>query len=97
MFLMIFFSVAAILALAGVLVFVATSGRLSADTRRKIELGLIVVFYPICVFFMSWRAFDSFVQQHWVTAVLSAGLAVFLGADGYQKLRSRLLSDRVAT
>ena len=96
MFLAVFFSVAAALGLLAILVFVATSGRLSADVRRRIELGLIVVFYPFFTIFMGWRAFDYAVQHDWLPAILAVAMAAFLGADGYGKLGSRLRSDRAA-
>ena len=97
MFLAVFFSVAAALGLLAILVFVATSGRLSADVRRRIELGLIVVFYQFFTIFMGWRAFDYAVEQSWLLAILTAGFVAFVGADGYRKLRVRLRSDRIAT
>ncbi|QTN20430.1 hypothetical protein HZ989_05035 [Brevundimonas sp. AJA228-03] len=96
MFLIVFFSVAAALGLLAILVFVATSGRLCVETRRRIELGLMVFFYPSFMVFMGWQALDYAVQHDWLPAILFVAMAAFLGADGYGKLGSRLRSDRAA-
>ena len=97
MFLGVFFSVAAALGLLAILMFVAMSGRLSADTRRRIELGLIVVFYPVFIAAVGWQAFDYAVQHDWLPAILAVAMVAFLGADGYGKLGSRLRSGRAGT
>ena len=97
MYLVVFFSVAAALGLLGVLVFVATSGRLSAETRRKIELVLIIAFYPAFAIFFGWRLFTYAIAGDWLPAVLTLGLCVALGVQGFRQLRRRSRSHGQAT
>ncbi|MFC5344324.1 hypothetical protein ACETK8_17580 [Brevundimonas staleyi] len=83
------------LALLGVLAIVLISGRLSPQTRLKVELGLATVFYPATILFFAWVAWQSWdptSRLSWMMAAITAAFAVMIGLQGLsivRKLRQR--------
>lgn len=75
---------------AGVMALLAAvlfSGKLSAEMRRRVELGLALVVYPFGVGMFLWRAS---IQDDWILAAGSVVFAVFIGWNGVRAVRARL-------
>src|SRR5690606_14146687 len=58
-------------AVAGVLVLGIFGGRLSAQTRTRVELAFLGLFYPVMIAFWAWRAIDAAQTQDWVMMALA--------------------------
>ena len=82
------------LVLLMVLAFVLLSGRMSEGVRKRVELGLTLIVYPVFVLYWAWQAWDNQRQGDW----LGVGLMLFLvGLFAIQfvvALRSRTLFPR---
>jgi hypothetical protein len=80
---------------AGVLALLAAAlfgGKLPVETRRRVELALTLIFYPVAAGVFLWRAAT---QEDWVLAAGFVVFAAFIGWNGVRVVRARLrLSER---
>jgi uncharacterized paraquat-inducible protein A len=84
------FIVAVPVALMLVLGLVLMSGKLRLKTRSRLELGLVLVFYPMVAVFLVGQAVDAGQAGDWLTCVGQAGLALFFVFSGVGIVRHRL-------
>jgi small neutral amino acid transporter SnatA (MarC family) len=75
-------------AIAGVLVVVALSGRMSKARRDVIVRAAALVFYPACVLAAAFTGWTSYEAGEWLTTVLSAISATALVGVGVQIFRN---------
>ncbi|MDI1325452.1 MAG: hypothetical protein PSV23_01510 [Brevundimonas sp.] len=81
-------------ALLMVLAFVLLSGRMSDGLRRRVELGLILIFYPVVILTWAWQAWDNQRQGDWLGFGLMLILVAAFATQFVLALRSRTLFPR---
>ncbi|MFA4894053.1 hypothetical protein [Brevundimonas sp.] len=84
-------------ALLMVLAFVLLSGRMSDGLRRRVELGLILIFYPVVILTWAWQAWDNQRQGDWLGFGLMLILVAVFATQFVLALRSRTLFPRFGT
>ena len=84
--LMLVFLAAAVAAMLGAALF---SGRLSAETRRRVELGLALVVYPIGVALLGWRAAAMMATGDKLAATGAVVFTLFIAVSGARVIWAR--------
>ena len=82
------------LALMLVLAFTLLSGRMSETTRKRVELGLILIVYPAFILTWAWQAWDYQQQADWFRASMYLVLVGAFAVQFVVALRSRTLFPR---
>lgn len=82
------------LALLMVLAFVLLSGRMSEGVRKRVELGLTLIVYPVFVLYWAWQAWDNQQQGDWVGVGLMLILVGLFAVQFVLAPRSRTLFPR---
>lgn len=82
------------LALMLVLAFVLLSGRLSEATRKRVELGLILIVYPAFVLTWAWQAWEAQRSGDWAVFGLNLVLVCLFAVQFVVALRTRVLFPR---
>jgi hypothetical protein len=78
------------IALLLILGLVLLGGRLSAETRRRAELGLALVFYPLFAGFFVWKSVGAGQAGDWLTCGGWALFALFIASNGVRVVQARL-------
>lgn len=66
---------------------VMLGGKLTVETRRRVELALALIFYPVAAGALLWRAS---MQDDWVLGVGSVIFAGLVAWNGVRNVRARL-------
>ena len=93
----VFFMVAIPLGLLGVIGLVLISGRLAPATRRRLELFLMLAFYPGMVAVLGWQAVRLTAEGDWTGGALNGLIAATLAVQGVVMLRLRVRPDGTRT
>ncbi|MFZ4166590.1 hypothetical protein [Brevundimonas sp. NPDC058933] len=80
------------IALLLVLGLVLLGGRLSAETRRRVELGLALLFHPLFAGFFLWKSVGAGSEGDWLTCGGWAVFALFIAWNGVRVVRTLLVS-----
>ncbi len=72
-----------------VLAAAALGGRLSAEARRRVELGLALVFFPVVVAQLIWRAAGLMAAGDKLAALGAAVFTLFIAWAGVRMIWTR--------
>lgn len=84
-------------ALLMVLAFVLLSPRMSDGLRRRAELALTLIFYPVVILTWAWQAWDNQREGDWFAFGMMLILVGVFAAQFVLALRSRTLFPRFGT
>lgn len=82
------------LSLLLVLAFTLLSGRMSDEMRKRVELGLTLIVYPVFIVYWAWQAWENRQQAEWLGFSLYLGLTCLFAVQFVLALRSRSLFPR---
>ena len=78
------------IALLLVLGLVLLGNRLSVEARRRVELGLALVFYPLLAGFFVWKSVGEVREGDWLTGAAWGLFALFIASNGVRVVRGRM-------
>ncbi len=92
------FMLAIPIGIMGIIAFVLLAGPMRPQLRRRLEWGMIGVFYPGMALYFAWRTVQLVMEaEGWTSIALSAVLAGMMVWQGVVMVRKHIRADGTRT
>ncbi|WP_428151994.1 hypothetical protein [Brevundimonas sp.] len=92
------FMLAIPIGIMGVIAFVLLAGPMRPQVRRRLEWGMIGVFYPGMALYFAWRTVQLVLEaQDWISVALSAAMVCLMVWQGVVMVRKQVDAEGTRT